>query len=482
MRRHGEALKAIIQHCWDTPGATLRPVGARWSFSNIVRPGNVIVDPANLNTLLRVKAEWLTPSYRNTRSLQGFVPIFAQGGTQIASINRRLLDAGLALQTSGAGDGHRIAGCLATGTHGAALSIGAVHDTVLAFHLVIAPNDSVFLQPEGGACGAEVAQWLAQETGIPTRPLHNNELFAAAQVGLGSLGFVHGVVFEAAPLYALKGRILARPFADASVWKTLSDFNTARLHPDIQERPYHFEVVFHPYPSSSHPGAFVRMYWKVPAADLPHDSPLPVPPDLASDTMGLIGKLAGLVDGALPTLVLRTVIGDQLNKRFKPGDKPPALPGIVWGPTGLPPGNGTSTEVVVDQRNAHRALELLYGILNERAPRGEHLLGAVACRFVPKTKALLGMNQNDLSCFIELPSIRNSEVEGIYRAFWDTLEANNVPFTCHWGQTHGMTPKRMQTYFGNNVARWKAARDLLLTTPEARRVFQSAILAEVGLE
>src|SRR5688572_23896961 len=141
MRRHGEALKAIIKHCWDTPNATLRAVGARWSFSNILRPGHVIVDPANMNTLLRVKTEWLSQSYRNARSPRGFVPIFAQGGTQIASINRRLLDAGLALQTSGAGDGHRIAGCLATGTHGAALSIGAVHDTVLAFHLVTAPND-----------------------------------------------------------------------------------------------------------------------------------------------------------------------------------------------------------------------------------------------------------------------------------------------------------------------------------------------------
>jgi len=105
----------------------------------------------------------------------------------------------------------------------------------------------------------------------------------------------------------------------------------------------------------------------------------------------------------------------------------------------------------------------------------------VATRFVPKTRALLGMNQSDMSCFIELPSIRNSEVHGIYRAFWDALEKNGVPFTCHWGQVHGLNPKRLGTYFGDNVGRWKTARDQLLPTPEAKRVFQSAIVEEVGL-
>jgi FAD/FMN-containing dehydrogenase len=481
LRRHGAALEAIIQHAWSTPDATLRAVGSRWSFSSIIEPGDIVIDPANLNTLLKVKPEWLSDEYRRGRFAQGFVPVFAQGGTQIASINRRLLDVGLALQTSGAGDGHRLAGCIATGTHGSALRIGAVHDTVLALHLIIAPNDSVLLQPERGACGPEVVEWLARETGIPTRLLPDDQLFAAAQVGLGSLGFVHGVVLETVPLYALRGSILAKPFADADIWKTIGDMDTSRLHPTIAERPYHFEVVFHPYPSNSRPGAFVRMFWKVPASDVPHDSPLPVPPDLASDTMGLIGKLAGLIDGSLPTLVLRTVIGDQLNNRFKPGNKAPRLPGMVWGPTSLPPGNGTSTEVVVDQRRAHRALDILFEILRERADKGEHLLGAVAARFVPKTRALLGMNQSDMSCFIELPSIRNSEVENIYRAFWAALEKDSLPFTCHWGQTHGLDETRLRKYFGANVGLWKTARDRLLPSAEARRVFQSAILGEVGL-
>jgi hypothetical protein len=57
----------------------------------------------------------------------------------------------------------------------------------------------------------------------------------------------------------------------------------------------------------------------------------------------------------------------------------------------------------------------------------------------------------------------------------DALEKDSVPFTCHWGQTHGMNPERLATYFGPNVERWKTARDELLPSAEAKRVFQSAI-------
>jgi hypothetical protein len=120
-------------------------------------------------------------------------------------------------------------------------------------------------------------------------------------------------------------------------------------------------------------------------------------------------------------------------------------------------------------------------VLNAKADKGEHLLGAVAVRFVPKTKALLGMSVHDLDAYIELPSVRNSEVEGIFRAFWDSLEREGVPFTCHWGQVHGINPSRLATFFGNHVARWKAARADLLPSADARRVFGSRLLGEVGL-
>jgi hypothetical protein len=87
-----------------------------------------------------------------------------------------------------------------------------------------------------------------------------------------------------------------------------------------------------------------------------------------------------------------------------------------------------------------------------------------------------------MNCYIELPSIRNAEVVGIYRRWWDALEAAGVVFTCHWGQLHGMTSAGLNRYFGTRVATWKEARDTILASADARRVFSSPMLAELGLD
>lgn len=480
LRRQGDALKSIVAHCFETPGLTFRAVGSRWSFSNVGEPGQLIVDPANLNAIFEVNPDWLETDYRIRRA--SHTPVLVQGGTHIARLNRRLAERGLALRTSGAGDGHRIAGCLATGTHGSALSVGAVHDTVLAFHLLTAPDQSILLQPRKAACGDEVVQWLRKETGWFVEKVNDDELFSAAQVNLGSLGFVHAVVVETEPLYSLEGLVLNRPFGDLDVWNTLSDLDTRRLHPEIAEHPFHFEVLFNPYPVQGRPGAFVTCYWKRSAGLATLDSPMPVAPSMASDHMCLIADLSNAIDGPLSALAVRLLVAEQLEKRFKPGMRAPALPGMVFGPTGLPPGYGASTEVVVDQARVRRVLELLYEILSVEGARGNHLLGAVAVRFVPRGDALLGMNLNRLNAYIELPSIRNPEVLNIYRLWWDALERDGISFTCHWGQLHGLNPERVERYFGDRVPRWRAARDRILFTDEGKRVFSSKILSDAGLD
>lgn len=480
LRRHGDALSAILQHCFEKPASSLRAIGSRWSFSNILTPELLVIDPANLNTMAAVPDHWLTPSYRQRRPT--FVPMFVQGGTRIASINRRLLEKGLALQTSGAGDGHRLAGCVATGTHGSAIDLGAVHDTVLGLHVLVEPRRSLLLQPAQRALSPDVAGWLTRETGIPTEDVADAQLFAAAQVALGSLGFVHGAILETTPIYSLHGRILARPFDDGEVWQTMEDLNTQRLHPDLVQRPFHFEVVLHPYPQRGRPGAFVRLLWKGPGHAAPHESPLPTTPDLASDRMGMIAQLSDAIDGPLATSLLAPFISDQLERRYRPGALAPQVPGMIFGPTSLPPGNGASTEIIVALEHVRAMLALLYQILESEAREGRHLLGPVALRFVPETTALLGMSQARMCCYVELPSVRTNEVLGIYRAFWDALERENIPFGCHWGQLHGMTAKRVERFYGQNAERWRAARDRLLPTPEARKVFSSGMLAEVGLD
>jgi hypothetical protein len=441
MARHGAAIAAIVDHCL-AENKRLRVLGARWSLSNIIAPDEVAIDPANLNIVLRVKDTLLTPAYK-ARRRRGYAPIFAQCGTHVAQLNRQLGGLGLALQTSGASDGHRIAGCIATGTHGSALRIGAVHDTVLAIHLVLSSRRSVLVQPAAADFTPELAAWLARETGIPTEDVRDDELFAAALVSLGSLGLVHGVILEAAPLYRLGGRQLARPFADPEVWRAISSLDTSALFPGHKTTPYHFEVVMNPYPRRDGPGAYVRALWK--QAHGP-GAPAPVAPsglDGTSDLMCFLGGLSQLLTGPGGGAMIEGVIDRELKRRYPTADLPARAPGAVFGPSSLVPGHGTSTEIIVDHRHAHRAVAAIYRVLSSGANNGEHLLGAVALRFVPRTRALLGGNIHAMNCYIEMPSVRNREVEAVFTRCWQALERDGIPFACHWGQRHGMTPARL---------------------------------------
>lgn len=487
LRLHGDALRAILQYCFDQ-NTPLRVIGSAWSFSKVIEPGNLVLDPGNMNFMCQVPPYLLTDSYR-ARAVQGFVPMFIEGGTQIADINRRLgNDVRLALQTSGAGNGHRIAGAIATGTHGSALGIGALHDTVRALYLMVSPNRALFVQSATApVCTSGAGEWLANQTGVPTTVVSDDAQFHAALVALGSLGVVFGVVVETVPLYQLQFSRLARRWDDQAVWTAIRTLDTTPLHPENPRAPYHFDVVMHPYPpSGGAPGLFATMMWKVPAPAGPVLSPLPGIPLASSDLMGLVGSLTQNLLGhlleplAMP--ILQGYISKQLeaNAAHRSGQE---YPGELFGPTTLPPGTGASTEIVVDHGYAELALNVVYQTLNARASSGQLLLGCIGVRFVPGSQALLGMNIAPMNCYIELPSIRNDHVLALYQAIWDGLEAARIPYTCHWGQLNGMNPTRLTTYFGTRVEAWKTARTALLGgDATALHVFGAPILSDVGLD
>jgi len=477
--RHGQAIDAILQHCFAEQ-QPLRVLGAGWSLSKIVAPSAVVLDPANLNAVLKVRAAWIEPAYRVAKPDRTL--IFAQAGATISSLNRRLGEVGLALQTSGASDGHRVAGCIATGSHGSAIDVGAVHDTVRAIHLVTAPGRAVFLQPgQGAACTDDVADWLARETGIPTRSVRDDRLFAAALVALGSLGVVHGVVIEAVPLYRLRRRKLAFGFDDAALWQAVRTLDTRALHPDRPDRPYHFEVVLQPYPEGGTNEAYAVMMWKEPTDGSPFAGPTPGVPELSNEVLDLITDLSGRLDGGLAGRALKKVVHDTLAGRYRPGDTAPRFPGQMFGWTSTPPGKSASTEIVVDHVHSRAAVAAIYDALHSHDARGELLLGAVALRFVPKSSAVLGMNIHPQNCFIELPSLRSNEVESIYASCYAALSRAAIPFTCHWGQHHTLDAPQLQRYFGDRPEHWRAARQELLPEAVARSVFASADLASLGL-
>ena len=479
LRRCGEALSKIVAHAIHEK-KTLRVAGARWSLSNVIEPGAILLDSAYMNEVLTVRSAWLTAEYARARSGKGFVPIFAQGGTTIHSLHKSLGDIGLALPTSGGSDGQRIAGAIATGTHGSAIDFGALHDALLAVHLVVAGDKAVFVMPATEpALTSDVGDWLQAQTGIPTETVRDDDAFAAAQVSLGSLGVVHGVVLEAEKLYGLRRQVIAFDFRDAQLRSAIETLDTLPLHPHRPKRPFHFEVVLSPYPPRGR-GAFVVLMWKE-DADPPPLSPPPQDPDLSVDLFNFIGALSGALSGPRGGLAIEGIVNLLLRQRYQERDDDPRFPGEIFGPTRLPPGNGTSTEIAVPHEHTFAMLSAIYGAIGAEAAEGRHHLGAFGVRFVPRGRgALLGMNQRGMTTHIEMGGINTADAMKIFDRCWKALDEARIPFTCHWGQQGGHTPARIQGYFGHNAQKWRTAREEMLTVA-AREVFASNMLASAGL-
>jgi hypothetical protein len=480
-QRQGEALKDILSYCFNAnPPEPLRPIGATWSLSDIITPSRVVVDPGRMNAMVRVSDAWCTDGYKAARP-SGAVAMIIEGGARIVDINNALGRGGLALQTSGAADGHLLAGCIATGTHGCALSIGAVHDTVRGIYLIVGPDKAVFVQPATGRPFTDdVGAWLGSQSGFPTETLVDDDVFAAAQVSLGSLGFVHSVIVEAVPLYRLKGRMIQKPLGDAGVLEAIRTMNTSPLHPDVGDRPYTFSVLINPYAGAGEPGFFVGLYWKV-VDGAPFAPASPALPMAPSDTANFVGSLIKLLDGPIAGPIIEHIISLTLSGQNPNKDFPPAFPGQVYGPTTLTAGHGMSTEIAVDQLHAVDAIQAVLRAVGAQRAQGRHLLGAIGTRYVPQSNSLLGMNVNRMNCTIEIGSLANSNIPIIHQACWAALDAAGIPYTCHWGQQHQLDALHLRAYFGDRVDRWKAARDRLLPTPTAKTVFSAQTLARVGL-
>lgn len=478
------AVREVVRYCFEH-GLPLRAMGSRWSFTRLLQPDKVILDPAYLNGMLQVGDASLDPAYRDGRARQGFTPYWIQGGRTVAAINQRLLEEGSCLQTSGADDGHRLAGAIATGTHSSALDVGAMHDAVLALHLVVEPDRAILVQSSSRpTLSAAFVAWLEAQTGIPTEMLADDELFRAALVSLGSLGFVFSAVVEAVPAYRLQPRVKRYRRRDPELWQVIDRLHTSAAFPDRPDRPFHLDVVFNPY-GAGEGSAWLTAMWATRAPTAAPAFAQPLPLAIPSDLMGLISRVAdaldGLPTGALTTEVLAGVVTDQVEDLYRNAELE-GFPGQIFGSNDLPAGTGASTEIVFDHRHTRDVVAELWEVLAQRAEHGEHVLGGMALRFAPQSAAHLAMNCRPRNAYLEFPAVRSAGTLAVFRAMWERLDAQGIPFTCHWGQLHGLTPGHLRRWFGDRVDRWTAARQRILPLPLARTVFGAPLLADLGLD
>jgi hypothetical protein len=477
-RRVGEVCKAIVGYAFAHT-EPLRPDGSRWALSNISVPDKLALSLAVHDVCEQLPDAWVSPPYQTWLAQAGMTPMLVSGSMKIQRLNRILAIQDLALQTSGASDGQTLAGACATGTHGAAMGIGALHDTIRAVHLMIEPNRAVLVQPASAPLTSTTAQDLTFWLDFPTELVSDDLLFHAALVHLGALGLVLNMVVETVPLYYLTRLSVPHLNSDAA-WRTALQ-NLGAANP----APYHFEVVLNPYtPLPRHePRAWVVSMQAARftgQSDVEVSSRTPEPPN--PDLLGIVAHLLELLDTPLSNPTFRRYVTRELVKLYdRHSGERKALPGVMFGPSGLPEGRGDSIEFALDAQQALASVEAILATFKQRLQQGEQFPGGIGVRFVRSSAALLALNIPAITCFIELPGLRNNEVRRIFEACGTALDNQGIGFGCHWGQTHLNTPERVAAWWGQRAQQWKAAREQLLADATARTVFASPILPDIGL-
>ena len=145
-------------------GRRVKAIGSGHSFTSIGLTDGALLQLDRFDQLIALEGSTVT----------------VQAGLPIARLNALLDEHGLGLTNMGDIDVQTVAGAISTGTHGTGRASGSIAHQVVALELVLADGSIV-------SCSRT------------ERP----ELFEMARVGLGALGIVSTVTFQAEPAFAL---------------------------------------------------------------------------------------------------------------------------------------------------------------------------------------------------------------------------------------------------------------------------------------
>jgi FAD binding domain-containing protein/D-arabinono-1,4-lactone oxidase len=453
-------LQDLIQQALSGDRA-IRAHGGTWSFSPVAATDGILLNTRPLNYRFPITADQLHPGHQGTKPL-----VFVQCGMSVADLNRYLATKQLALQTCGASNGQTIAGAVSTGTHGAALNIGAMQDCVLGLHLITSPTESVWLerQSQPGVTDEVAAH-------VFSRPIRDDELFNAALVSFGSFGLIHGVLLEVQPMYFLEVCRHTLPL-NAAMWDAIRGLDFQNVVPAMANgrQPDHFQIVLNPYDAAEN-GAVTFMFRR------PDQAPGSKPPSIGSSwsqgdsAMEAVGFITDHVPGVtadLAKLLTKLLAGNIDNVCGQPGQ-------VFRDTTTRGKAAGAAMGVPLDRVEEAVRIARQQTVAIE-AP------ALISVRLVKATAATLGFTRHQpVTAIVDLDCPQSTRQQRLFRAVWQAWEAAGIPYTFHWGKLNDLDAAKARRMYGGAVDRWLAARRTLLATPELRRVFSNDFTDRLGL-
>ena len=454
-----------------------RAIGSKWSMSNIAH----CRDRMHYNGFMNLKFPIFEGEMHADSTFEHSNLFWFQCGNQIKEISRYLETRGKSLKTTGASNGQTIAGCISTGVHGSTIDIGSIQDYVVGLNIITGPNpeDNVYIERKSA-----VALRDTYIENFNAKVIRDDEIFNAAVVGLGSMGFVHGIVIEAENLFLLHRYVKKIDKAKAlQLAKTLDFSNYDPKIPGTDftgVRPFHFKIFMNPYNTNENKYA-VEFIYKIKYFEnykAKFGNPIPFQKQFVYlDLIYLFIKIAENLSNSIPTLI------NLLKNSILPKEEKTTvgkLSEIFWD-AGFQ-GKAFACSFGVDHTNSAKALELLAKLTRENP-----VPGIFAMRFIKQSQATLAFSKFPITCLVEIDGIQWSDGHNIIslkeysKKMITVLKNSNIPFTIHWGKNANWEfPDLVEHMFGVSVKKWKKVRSNLLSIP-MQEVFSNKFLEATKL-
>jgi hypothetical protein len=435
-----------------------RAIGSAWSLSDIAHQRDRMqyngrmnmkwaITAANLHTKCTYKSENL---------------FFFQCGNTIKEVSEFLLSKAKSLKTSGASNGQTVGGALSTGIHGSSIDVGSFQDCVVGLNIITGPgsNDRVYLERHT----RPVLNGNYVNT-FKSRVIRNDGLFNAALVGLGSFGFIHGILLEAEDRFLLRRYTCRIKKEDAlRLARTMNFAQPSGIDPvKIPEsaagtKPFHYKLYVNPYNKKEDYVAEI-MYKKPYQAGYP--DPIPrIKTSVYKDLPDLMAIIAAKYNRLIPLLM-----GALKGNIFPPLDidVTGTLGEIFWDSQHAGPAFAIS--LGIDYTKVEQALELFINVANTQGP----VPGAIGIRFIKASAATLAFTKFPLTCMLEMDGITwkgNATMISLLdfeTKLFEAFRSAGIEFTLHWGKnTAWHLPGLINYMYGTKDDAWMDYRSALL--------------------
>ena len=461
----------------------LRAIGNGWSFSEVAVCEGGLVDTKALRLSFNLKNSFVAPEYLQKGNSAGNL-FFAECGISVLDLDEKLEQGSnpkRSLKASGASNGQTIAGCTSTGTHGSALNVGAVHDSIVGLHMVVGPDRHVWIEKKSNPVASDdFIKWLGAE------PIKDDDMFNAAVVSFGSFGFIHGILIETEPVFLLEQYRTGNIVYNDALKQAINHLDFSGILAELPAPPvapgkelYHFEILVNLQmfePGNPQKGVYLKTMYKVPYRD---DYTRITTDDkgftYGDDLLGVVQKILDALGPGLSSLLVPGLVNKLFPLAFTANVSMTGTIGETFSNTKFR-GQAASAAIGVHTDDASTVLEEIIAI-NKKFP----FAGALALRYVKGTEALLGFTHFDKTCIMELDGVDSQLSRTFIQKVWARLEELSIPFTMHWGKFNfDLNPDLLQKMYGDNIAKWKACRKSLLSD-QVQKVFTNDFMVQCGL-